>query len=100
MSGFTVEPDVLVEHARRRARDAATLDRVGQGIGEAQADGMALGALCSWVLGDVRESVEAVEELVRALADSSRVLATALHEGARDHRDTDEGVAEAFGEVP
>lgn len=97
MSGFRVEPDVLLDHARRRERDASTLDGIGGRFRGAGADGMALGAACAWVLGDLRDAIEATEELVRALAGSSRELATALRVGVEDHRSTDERVARSFG---
>jgi len=100
VSGFVVEPDVLAAQAGRRERDAARLDRIAGRVGGECADPLALGVLASWVLGDVEDSVDAVADLVRSLAENNRVLATALRRTARDHVETDGAVAASFGEAP
>lgn len=100
MSGFVVEPDVLVAQAGRRERDADRLDRIASRVGGESTDPLALGVMASWVLGDVEDSVDAVAELVRTLAENNRVLATALRRTVRDHVETDKAVAASFGEAP
>lgn len=97
MSGFEIDPVVLVAHAGRREDDAITLAAIRTQVGQLRDPGPALGSLCSWILGDVDVALDQVEGLVDALARSSEVIAEALHETARELRETDETVAACFG---